>query len=615
MAVYTRIRGHGSITAGGQYEVGAMIKELVLQFGGAPEDGPLTFAPGPLTVVVGPNNAGKSLFLREVGRALVGWNPLSPPPPGQIVHTLAPTTACTADVLRLFGIPDTAALALRAPEECFPTRPGLGSELFGNQGGEILTATAIGNLTAALEGPAEPAGSAHAVALRLTSLLLRATTVFLDGLSRLRLTEPVSVDPARSLHDRPPLGPLLHDAAARARLRRGTLAVLGRAFVLDPATIYGQLEVRLAGREPDDEDEELGHSRRARDFHAAATPLATTSDGVRAYVGTLLALHATPWRTILIDEPDAFLHPPLARELGAALATAAAEQSSVALAATHSADFLLGCLQSGQPVNILRLTYFDGNGTARLLPGVAVRDLFRDPLLRATGIVDALFHRGAIICEGDSDRVFYEELNYRLQADGRGARDVRIARAQGKDTIWKVVEALRRLGVPAAAVVDLDFLLDGDVRRLLRAAGAPEALVQSLAFHKDQLVAASRAEGADLRRHGFADLTADSRAVADALLTGLADYGVFPVPVGAVEGWLRELAVPGEKTFWLVGMLARLGSDPADPSYVRPAPPEPEPAPSAETVWTFVERVGRWLDNPRRRGLPSAGASVRPPAT
>ena len=43
-------------------------------------------------------------------------------------------------------------------------------------------------------------------------------------------------------------------------------------------------------------------------------------DGFRSYVGVVLSVLLSEGRTILLDEPEAFLHPMQARRLGAWLA-------------------------------------------------------------------------------------------------------------------------------------------------------------------------------------------------------------------------------------------------------------------------------------------------------
>jgi hypothetical protein len=50
----------------GWYRIKAMLKKLFLKFGSGEASLPLEFEPGHVTILVGPNNSGKSLFLREI---------------------------------------------------------------------------------------------------------------------------------------------------------------------------------------------------------------------------------------------------------------------------------------------------------------------------------------------------------------------------------------------------------------------------------------------------------------------------------------------------------------------------------------------------------------------
>ncbi len=43
-------------------------------------------------------------------------------------------------------------------------------------------------------------------------------------------------------------------------------------------------------------------------------------DGVKSFIGILISVMAAPFFFLLIDEPDAFLHPPQALLMGAMLA-------------------------------------------------------------------------------------------------------------------------------------------------------------------------------------------------------------------------------------------------------------------------------------------------------
>src|SRR5690606_24595109 len=99
---------------------------------------------------------------------------------------------------------------------------------------------------------------------------------------------------------------------------------------------------------------------------------------------------------------------------GRALARLAKQRQGSLFVGTHSAEFLMGCLESGSDTAVVRLDYENGVATARQLPADEVQKVAQDPFLRSTDVLRALFHRGAVICESDTDRVVYDEVNHRL---------------------------------------------------------------------------------------------------------------------------------------------------------------------------------------------------------
>ena len=60
--------------------------------------------------------------------------------------------------------------------------------------------------------------------------------------------------------------------------------------------------------------------------------------------GILLASECASFLVLLIDEPEAFLHPPQARRLAAALARTAKSLGRQVILATHSTDIIQGAL-------------------------------------------------------------------------------------------------------------------------------------------------------------------------------------------------------------------------------------------------------------------------------
>jgi hypothetical protein len=276
----------------------------------------------------------------------------------------------------------------------------------------------------------------------------------------------------------------------------------------------------------------------------------------------------------------------------------------------------MGCIQAGPDVNIVRLTYRQGIPTARLLPLEDLQQMMHDPLLRSTGMLSALFHDGAIICEGDSDRAFYQEINERLcsQKSKEGVDGCLFINAHGKQPIHRVVGPLRKMGVPAVAIVDLDILIDNEVlKELLAAVGADAAMINTLGMAKGQVhqafITEAKKEGAEdkdakarakalLKSKGLNALDDKQRRTLKTIFFDpLAQQGIFIVPVGEVEGWLTGLlpeGAPPHKGNWLNTIFQAIGTNPHAPGYVHAGKGD---------VWDFMRDIARWINDPNRQGL------------
>ena len=95
--------------------------------------------------------------------------------------------------------------------------------------------------------------------------------------------------------------------------------------------------------------------------------LSEQGDGVKSALGLVIPLIATEYHVNLIDEPEAFLHPPQARIIGGEIATLAKESNSQVLLATHDKNVVVGLIESEAPVTILHLTRSGDETTAQLL--------------------------------------------------------------------------------------------------------------------------------------------------------------------------------------------------------------------------------------------------------
>lgn len=567
-----------------------MLKTVALRFGADEDDTPLRFTPGPMTVFVGPNNSGKSLALREIEdfietggdslRHIVRRLELLLPPDDEVEDMVLARAVGDGDgeaegTVRVLRLRHSGEYRLRrATDVAEPVVE------------QVVDLHALLQTLAYSENPSDEDLD------RLCRDFLALFTLRLDGQTRLALMHPQAADDPEA-HPTNHLGALFRDDEARERIREITHDAFGLYFAIDP-TEGTHLRVRMSERAPMDDDEEQSITDRSRAFHGRASDIDQMSDGIRAFTGLTAALLSDDYRIMLVDEPEAFLHPPLIRKLGKRLTQLAAERGANVLAATHSPDFVMGCITSGQAVNIVRLTWRRNVPGARLLSADKLATMMRDPLLRSTGVLGALFHEGAVVCEADADRVFYAEVNERLLAHRAGGADgVVFLNAQNKQTVRRIIRPLREMGLPAAAILDLDLLKGReDFRDLLRSAFVPEVFWEPWEEQRRRLH--QQINNADYKDGGILRLSGDARTLADTLLASLSEYGVFLVPNGELECWLPELEVGGHGPEWLTQVFSRMGTDPSDSTYQRP---------TGGGVWRFIQRVAAWIAEPRRKGM------------
>jgi ABC-type cobalamin/Fe3+-siderophores transport system ATPase subunit len=569
-----------------------VLSDLRLQFGASSDDPPLVLRPGAMTVFVGPNNAGKSLALREIERYIEDGGRTE----GRIISSIEPELPPPADARAMLlsrQVAEAESTNVRAGWVRVSRLKPVGehsharvTDLDHVPDEQLVDAESIVRLMGR-----DPEQLSQPEREMLFRDFFSLFTIRLDGRTRLALTQP---RPAGDLQQQPSnfLVALFKDERARERIREITADAFGLYFVIDPTGVT-RFRIRMAPRRPGP-GEEQSLEESARNYHSAAADIAEMSDGVKAFTGLTAAVLSADYRVMLVDEPEAFLHPPLTRKLGRRLTQLAAERGASVIAATHSPDFLMGCIQAGEGLDIVRLTHRHGVATATLLEATELKPLMRNPLLRSTGVLSALFHEGAIVCEADADRVFYQEVNERLLEEGLpGADGCVFLNAQNKQTIRKIVQPLRGIGIPAAAMVDLDILKSADdLRELMQACRIPEALIGPW---EEQRVSVERAlRGDRFKSGGLRRLEEGDRQAARNLLDGLAEYGIFVVPGGELESWLAELEVGGHGPEWLTRIFTLMGTDPEQESYIHPR---------GADVWEFMMAAARWIADPQRKGM------------
>lgn len=190
-------------------------------------------------------------------------------------------------------------------------------------------------------------------------------------------------------------------------------------------------------------------------------------DGMRSYMGLLLHILGGAHQITLVDEPEAFLHPPQARLLGQTLAqrTVASQQLFMA---THSVDIVQGVLESDASVTIARITRNGSVNHVAVLEPDQVKQLWSDPLLRYSNLLDGLFHDAVVLCEGDADCRYYSSVldsvlaNKELPMQSRPPQ-LLFSHCGGKARLSSVIASLRAISIPIVVVADFDMLNDFDL--------------------------------------------------------------------------------------------------------------------------------------------------------
>lgn len=401
-----------------------------------------------------------------------------------------------------------------------------------------------------------------------------------------------------------PIGPLARlfvDDVRRKNFQAAVFAGIEMYPVVDHMSQVGQFRLAFSTKLPETKIER-GLDNASVTYFNTAVAREALSDGFNAYVGLLGTIFATDHRTILIDEPEAFLHPSLARTLGKQIATHSSERQ--VFVATHSSEFLMGAIESGVNVRIIRLQYQSDIGSAHLLENAELRNFMTDPILRSANVLSGLFAKAVVVTESDTDRSFYEEVNTRLlsQQDHRAIRDARFLNAQNKQTVARIVRMLRRMGIPTGGIVDLDVLCEGGTNwtNHIDSIGMPDAMrsgagsTRATIFQKLASASTDKEQKNYKTRGGVVLLEHGDSETALSLLQSLRDYGLFVVEGGEVEQWLSNLKVPKSKHLWLHSIFDAMGADSKSANYAKPEDGD---------VWDFIGSLSSWFNNNKRKGM------------
>lgn len=285
-------------------------------------------------------------------------------------------------------------------------------------------------------------------------------------------------------------------------------------------------------------------------------------DGMRSFASILLDTFTSEYSITLIDEPEAFLHPPQARILGKMLAKNNPSDRQL-LISTHSEDFLQGLLDANsENVTVIRINRDSNTNRMSVLENNKIKELWGNPILRYSNILDGLFHEKVVVCESDYDCLFYQAIiDAVYEYKNEISPDILFTHCGGKTRIKDVVKALKAVNVPVVAICDFDLLNDSrDFKPITASFGInwKEELSADMKIIYDSMNAKSSGENnawKQIKKVGKAGFTGKEPAAYEKVEEVCKSAGLFVVPVGEMECF--DKTINKEKKDWIYNVLEK----------------------------------------------------------
>ena len=317
-------------------------------------------------------------------------------------------------------------------------------------------------------------------------------------------------------------------------------------------------------------------------------------DGFRSFVAVILSLLLSREKVVLLDEPEAFLHPEQARRLGKWISDHANDFPCQIFVATHNSNFLSGLLSGKQAADIYRLNRTNDVTRFNLITSEATQALSRSPILSSQRVLEGIFSRGVVVCEAESDRIIYNTVAIHEHSN----QEILFIHAHNKQTVKDVVKLLKNASIPTVAVIDLDILnsetdlsnaiesfdssfdktmvlsLRSEIADYIEGISEIEILMKlkdnilelSLQLDKNEHTL-SGARGAlnrirresnkwsQVKNDGLDAFKSPYKEKTQLIIDELLKLGLFIVPVGELEGWIK-LGV--RKNRWVLSALEEI---------------------------------------------------------
>jgi len=176
-------------------------------------------------------------------------------------------------------------------------------------------------------------------------------------------------------------------------------------------------------------------------------------DGLKSFVSTFLALNSQEKNIVLIDEPEVFLHPPLARQMGEIIGENSLDNKQI-FVTTHSSEILKGILSKTSDVNIIKMDREKDINFINCIDTKYVNEIISNPRFRVSKVLDGLFRKKIVITEAEADEIFYQEYLEKIKPFS----GTYFTHANNKQNIIKIKELYKKLNVNSVMIFDFDII-------------------------------------------------------------------------------------------------------------------------------------------------------------
>ena len=178
-------------------------------------------------------------------------------------------------------------------------------------------------------------------------------------------------------------------------------------------------------------------------------------DGIRSTVAILASLIVNSNQLYLIDEPETFLHPPQARQLGRDIGELSRGKQS--FIATHNIDFIRGILESdSKRVKIIKIDRIGNDNVFNCLNNGSVEKIANDKNLKYSNLLNGLFYERVIICEDESDCKFYSAILETINTEVY--QSTLFCAVGGKGQFKRIIPLLKKMHINWYIIADIDLI-------------------------------------------------------------------------------------------------------------------------------------------------------------